>query len=80
MYANKNDTKYMTKYEKSRLLGIRALQLSEGAPPMVNVEGLRDVMDIAKKELMECKMPLIVRRKYPDGSYTDIKASDMIVN
>lgn len=80
MYANKNDTKYMTKYEKARLLGIRAHQLSKGAPPMVHVDGLIDVMDIAKKELAEYKMPLIVRRKNPDGSYIDIKASDMIVN
>ncbi len=70
----------LTKYERARVLGARALQLSNGAKPMVKVDGLTDVMDFAKKELIEYKMPLIVRRKYPDGSYIDIKVSDMIVN
>jgi len=68
----------LTKYEKARVLGTRALQLSNGATPMVKVDGLTDVMDIAKKELMEYKMPVIIRRKYPDGSYIDIRVSNMI--
>lgn len=78
----KNDNyKYiMTKYEKARVIGTRALQLSNGAQPMVKVDGIIDVMDIAKKELMEYKLPLVIRRKYPDGSYIDIKVSDMIIN
>lgn len=70
----------LTKYEKARILGTRSLQLSNGAQPMVRVDGLTDVMDIAKKELVEYKMPLIIRRKFPDGSYIDVKVSDMIVN
>lgn len=70
----------LTKYEKARILGTRALQLSNGAQPMVKVDGITDVMDIAKKELMEYKLPFIIRRKYPDGSYVDVKISDMIVN
>ena len=32
-------TRYLTKYEKARVLGTRALQLSMNAPPMVEVEG-----------------------------------------
>jgi len=70
----------LTKYEKARILGTRALQLSNGAQPMVKIDGLIDVMDIATKELMEYKMPLIIRRKYPDGSHVDIRICDMIVN
>jgi DNA-directed RNA polymerase I, II, and III subunit RPABC2 len=70
----------LTKYEKARVLGTRALQLSNGAQPMVKVDGITDVMDIAKKELMEYKLPFIIRRKFPDGSYVDIKVADMIVN
>jgi DNA-directed RNA polymerase I, II, and III subunit RPABC2 len=70
----------LTKYERARILGTRALQLSNGAQPMVKVDGIIDVMDIAKKELMEYKMPLIIRRKYPDGSYIDVKVSDMIIS
>jgi DNA-directed RNA polymerase I, II, and III subunit RPABC2 len=70
----------LTKYEKARILGARALQLSNGAQPMVKVDGITDVMDIAKKELREYKLPFIIRRKYPDGSYLEIKCSDMVVN
>ncbi len=69
----------MTKYEKARILGIRALQINNGTQPMVNTNNLTDAMDIANKELMEYKMPFIIRRKYPDGSYIDIKLSDMII-
>ena len=32
-------TRYLTKYEKARVLGTRALQLSMNAPPMVEVSG-----------------------------------------
>jgi len=69
----------LTKYERARILGTRALQLSNGAQPMVKVDGITDVMDIAKKELMEYKLPFIIKRKFPDGSYIDIKVCDMIV-
>lgn len=70
----------ITKYEKARIIGTRALQLSNGSTPLVQVDGLTDVMDIAEKELREYKMPIIVRRKMPDGSYTDIRVSDMIID
>jgi len=81
MSKSESRTEYtLTKYERARVLGTRALQLSNGAEPMVKVDGITDVMDIAKKELMEYKLPLVVRRKYPDGSYVDVKVSDMIVN
>ena len=70
----------LTKYERARIIGTRALQLSNGAEPMVKIDGITDVMDIAKKELMLYKLPFIIRRKFPDGSYIDIKVSDMIVS
>ncbi len=70
----------LTKYEKAKIIGTRALQLSNGAQPMVKVDGIIDVMDIAKKELEEYKLPFIIRRKYPDGSHIDIKVSDMITS
>ena len=45
-------TKYMTKYEKARVLGMRALQISMNAPVMVPIdEGEYDPLKIAEKEL-----------------------------
>lgn len=60
-------TPYMTKYEKARILGTRALQISMNAPVLVDLEGETDPLQIAIKELREKKIPLIVRRYMPDG-------------
>ncbi|WFD33481.1 hypothetical protein MCUN1_000294 [Malassezia cuniculi] len=64
-------TPYMTKYEKARILGTRALQISMNAPVLVPTEGEMDPLAIAQKELVAKKIPLIVRRYLPDGSYED---------
>lgn len=64
-------TRFMTKYERARILGTRALQLSMNAPPMVELEGETDPLQIAMKELRERKIPLIIRRYLPDRSYED---------
>jgi len=61
----------MTKYEKARVLGTRALQISMNAPVLVDVEGETDPLQIAIKELREKKIPLVIRRYLPDGCYED---------
>ncbi|MCJ1309209.1 DNA-directed RNA polymerases I II and III subunit RPABC2 [Agyrium rufum] len=60
-------TPYMTKYERARVLGTRALQISMNAPVLVDLEGETDPLQIAIKELREKKIPLIIRRYLPDG-------------
>lgn len=64
---DRSTTPYMTKYEKARILGTRALQISMNAPVLVDLEGETDPLQIAIKELREKKIPLIVRRYLPDG-------------
>ncbi|KAI9812115.1 MAG: DNA-directed RNA polymerases I, II, and III subunit RPABC2 [Phylliscum demangeonii] len=59
-------TPYMTKYERARVLGTRALQISKNAPVLVDLEGESDPLHIAMKELREKKIPLIVRRADDD--------------
>lgn len=39
-------TKYMTKYEKARILGTRALQISMNAPIMVEADGAIDPLEV----------------------------------
>lgn len=65
--AERTTTPYMTKYERARILGTRALQISMNAPVLVDLEGETDPLQIAIKELREKKIPLIVRRYMPDG-------------
>ena len=61
----------ISKYEKARILGTRALQISMNAPVMIDIGDLTDSLAIAEKELKECKIPFTVRRYLPDGSFTD---------
>lgn len=69
----------LTKYERARIVGVRAIQLSNGATPMINVDNMFNVSEIAEKELVEYKIPIIIRRKMPDGSCIDIRVRDMII-
>lgn len=60
-----------TKYEKARILGSRALQISMGAPFLVklspqDLEKIRyNPIEIAKLEFEEGIIPITVRRPLP---------------
>jgi len=71
-------TPYMTKYERARVLGTRALQISMNAPVLVDLEGETDPLQIAIKELREKKIPLVVRRYLPDGFYEDWTCEELL--
>jgi DNA-directed RNA polymerase I, II, and III subunit RPABC2 len=73
-------TPYMTKYERARILGTRALQISMNAPVLVDLEGETDPLQIAMKELSQNKIPLVIRRYLPDGSYEDWGCDELIVD
>jgi DNA-directed RNA polymerase I, II, and III subunit RPABC2 len=73
-------TRYLTKYERARVLGTRALQISMNAPVMVDLDGETDPLRIAEKELRERKIPIIVRRYLPDGSHEDWSIDELIVD
>ncbi|CAO3628873.1 unnamed protein product [Mucor hiemalis] len=75
----KQTTPYMTRYERARILGTRALQISLNAPVMVELDGESDALAIAMKELREKKIPLIVRRFLPDMTFEDWLVEDLIV-
>jgi DNA-directed RNA polymerase I, II, and III subunit RPABC2 len=66
----------LTKFECVRLVGQRAEYLASGAPAMVDTTGMTDALTIAEKELAAKKIPLTVRRIYPDGSVVEISVMD----
>lgn len=68
---------FLTKYEKARIIGKRAMQISKGSPPLVEIGSLENPIDIARKELMERKIPYIIRRPLPDGSYEDWRVDEL---
>lgn len=69
----------MTKYEKTSLISVRAQQLASGLKPMIDdLEGLRSPVDIAKKELKERKIPLVIRRNVRGGKFEIWKVDELI--
>ena len=67
----------LSKFEKVRILGQRAEQISMGAPPLVDITGLSDALSIAEKEFSERKIPFIIERTYPNGKTRKIPLSEM---
>jgi len=63
-----NTYPYLTKYEKARILGIRAEQLGRNAPPLVTFPpGLSD-FEIAQLEIMKGRCPWMIARPLPNGN------------
>ena len=76
--GQRHTTRYLTKYEKARVLGTRALQISMNAPVYIDVKGETDPLKIATMELEQRKLPLIIRRFLPDNSYEDWSVDELI--
>ena len=58
----------LTKYEKAKIIGIRAQQINSGAEPFIPVDSnMIDGLTIAHEELMKYKIPFIIRRPMPNG-------------
>ncbi len=58
----------ITKFEKARIVGTRATQLSNNAPPLVDIGNEIDPIKIALKEYEAGVLKIYAIRKYPDGS------------
>jgi DNA-directed RNA polymerase subunit K/omega len=65
-YIVKGDDKItsniLTIYEITELIGIRATQISQGSPVFINIENLSDPIEMAKKEIINNKCPLYIKR------------------
>ena len=69
----------MTKYEKAKIIGIRAEMIANGFKPLISVpKYIDDVTEIAKLELKQKKTPFIIR-KSTSNNYEYWKISDMII-
>jgi DNA-directed RNA polymerase I, II, and III subunit RPABC2 len=63
----------LTRFEKARIMGARALQLSLGAPPFITIpEDARISLDISMVELEKKVIPITVRRVLPNGDFQNI--------
>ena len=63
----------LTRFEKARIVGARSLQISMGAPILIEVSKvLSSPISIALKELETGLLPMTIRRTLPDGTSQDI--------
>jgi DNA-directed RNA polymerase I, II, and III subunit RPABC2 len=73
--------KRITRFERARIVGARALQLSLGASPLITVpKDSTDPISIAEYELKQKALPISIRRILPDGHYQDIPIIWLLVN
>jgi DNA-directed RNA polymerase subunit K/omega len=71
---------FLTQFEKTKVLGFRTNQLAQGARPFVTVpEHVTSVLEIARLELDQRRLPFIVKRPMPDGSFEYWRLSDLAI-
>lgn len=69
-YTPRKTPSFLTRYEAARLLGLRVLQLQEGA-------GVDNPWSTAMQELRNRQNPSIIRRYLPNGTYEDVAVSHL---
>ena len=63
----------LTRFEKARIMGARALQLSLGAPPFIAIpKEVATSLDLAYAELEKRVIPITIRRVLPNGDFQNI--------
>ena len=71
---------FLNTFERTKILGFRATQLSQGARPFVPVpDHITDVKEIACLELQERRLPFILKRPMPDGTFEYWRLSDLLM-
>ncbi|KAF1077975.1 DNA-directed RNA polymerase subunit K [Methanogenium sp. MK-MG] len=55
------DVESFTRYEKARIVGARSLQISMGAPLLIETDSI-DPLEIATEEFKQQKIPITVKR------------------
>jgi DNA-directed RNA polymerase I, II, and III subunit RPABC2 len=76
---NHRSVPFLTQYERTKIIGMRANQLSQGARPYVPIpEHVTDVADIARIELAQRRLPFIIRRPMPDGTMEYWRLADLM--
>ena len=69
----------LTRFERARLIGARALQVTLGAPILAEIpDSMSDPIDIALAELKGRILPMTLRRALPDRTYQDIPLQSLM--
>lgn len=71
---------FVTNYEKTKIIGLRSNQLSKGAVPLIPVpKHVTDVRDIARLEFAQKRLPFIIKRPLPNGTFEYWRLIDLMI-
>jgi DNA-directed RNA polymerase I, II, and III subunit RPABC2 len=71
---------FLTNFERTKIIGLRANQISRGSVPFVSVpKHITDVRDIARLELEQKRLPYLIKRPLPDGTFEYWRLSDLMI-
>lgn len=71
---------YLTLFEKTKIIGFRANQIAQGGRALIHVPShVTDVIEIAKMELEQKRLPYILKRPMPDGTFEYIRLLDLLI-
>jgi DNA-directed RNA polymerase I, II, and III subunit RPABC2 len=71
---------FLTNYERTKIISFRASQISNGTKPYILVpDGVTDSYQIAKLELEAKRLPYIVKRPLPDGTFEAWQLADLLL-
>lgn len=65
----------ITRFEQTRVIGARALQLAFGAPALLKDRKVLSPYDLAKAEFDEKVIPLSVIRNLPNGQHIRLEVN-----
>lgn len=78
--SNHRTYPFLTNFEKTKIIGLRANQLSKGSVAFIAVpKHITDVRDIARLELEQKRLPYIVKRPLPNGQFEYWRLSDLML-
>lgn len=67
----------LTKYEKTKILGLRVVQLNNNAKPYINANENMTNIEIALKEIELKKIPLIIKRPLSNNKFEYWRLKDL---
>jgi len=78
--SNHRTYPFLTNFERTKIIGLRANQISKGSVPFIPVpKHITDVKDIARLELDQKRLPYIIKRPLPDGTYEYWRLVDLLI-
>ena len=70
----------MSKYEYTKVLGMRAQQITMGAEPLITITNdMKSAIEVAEEELRQRKTPYIIARKINNKKTDFWKIQDMVI-